>query len=528
MNGETPITEIVPGLYQIGDAASPSSPGQADAVTYFLTRDAQSPSVLPDLDDTWQDLSLIGWYIFLAEEIPKGEAQEFVVDGRASLPSLADNPNQPNPRVVIWLASITSFAGPSMLIYNPGASSPPIDRIVNDDANFSFGLFGLKIPAGANVAYSGGSLQITADLGSRLISYNGTPQTYQPYGPNAANWLFNLDFTGPLSGSFVQTQMALYHGQLQQNFGCNFRYFYAGAGGSPESLAYAFTPPVPPTDQTFLGLNFYLDPIHPTDSSRTRIELDLGTDYPPYQTNSAALRAPYFSTTTGGTITLAPVQPGTPSSSLSPGWAFCAMPPTPSSPAGQALYLAPVGTYAVVQIDDAGSPGSPANSALWMPGLFAQEFLELSQGDQIELVSNQPAYAPSFTSAAGGSPQPVALDPTYTTSWVRFPLTKSENPPGYFGQPSASVYYGASQSSSPASNLFPRALSAQLSDLDAPMLFPIGPYGGIFANGGSNQNGSAQTFAAYEATILSGVRHAQAPPLAGGPLFHAPAARQSR
>jgi hypothetical protein len=518
MNGETPITEIVPGLYQIGDSASPSSPGQADAFTYFLTRDAQSPSVLPSLDDTWEDLSLIGWYIFLAEEIGDGQGQAFVQNGRASLPSLADNPNQPNPRVLIWMASVTSFAGPWMLIY--AQTSTPINRTLPGNAIFNFGLLGVTIPGGANVALSGGSLQITADLGPSLISYNGIPQTYQPYGPNAATWLFNLDFTGPLSGSFVQTQMAFFHGQLEQNFGCNFRYFYDGAGGSPESLAYAFTPPVQPQDQTYLGLNFYLDPIHPTDSGRTRIELDLGTAYPPYQTNSAALRAPYFSTTTGGTITLAPVQPDTPSSSLPPGWAFCAMPPAPSSPAGQALYLAPVGTYAVVQIDDAGSPGSPANSALWMPGLFAQEFLELAQGDQIELVSNQPAYAPSFTSAASGS-QPAALDPTYTTSWVRFPLTKSENPPGYFGQPSASVYYGARQS-----DVFPRALSAQLSNLEAPMLFPIGPYGGIFA--GPNQNGSAQTFAAYEATILSGVRHAQAPLLEGGPRFHSPAARQSR
>jgi len=518
MNGETPIKEIVPGLYQIGDASSPSSPGQADAFTYFLTRDAQSPSVLPTLDDTWEDLSLVGWYIFLAEEIV--DAQAFVLNGRASLPSLADNPNQPNPRVLIWMASTTNFAGSWMLLY--AQTSTPINRTLPGNAIFNFGLLGVTIPSGANVALSGSSLQITADLGPSLISYNGIPQTYQPYGQNAANWLFNLDFTGPLSGSFVLTQMAFYHGQLQQNFGCNFRYFYADAGGNPQSLAYAFTPPVQPQDQTYLGLNFYLDPIHPTDSSRTRIELDLGTDYPPYQTNSLALRAPYFSTTTGGTITLAPVKPASPSSSLPPGWAFCAMPSSPSSPAEHALYLAPVGTYHVVQIDDAGSPGSPANSALWMPGLFAQEFLELAQGDQIELVSNQPAYAPSFTSAAGGSPQPAALDPAYTTSWVRFPLSTSENPPGYFGQPSASVYYGARKS-----DPFPRALSAQLSSLDAPMLFPIGPYGGIFANG-ANQNGSAQTFAAFEATILSGVRHAQAPLLEGGPLFHAPAARQSR
>ena len=517
MNGEPPIIEIAPGLYQIGDSASPSSPGHADAFTYFLTRDAPSPPVLPTLDHTWEDLSLIGWYIFLAEEIPIGGAQEFVVKGRASLPSLADNPNQPNPRVVIWLANITSFAGPSMLIYNPGSSSPPIDRIVNDDANFSFGLFGLKIPAGANIAFSGGSLQITADW-APLISYNNIAQNYQPYGANTNGWVFNLDFTGPLSGSFVLTQMALYHGQLEQNFGCNLRYFYTD-GGSPASLAYAFTPPTPPQDQTYLGLNFYLDPIHPTDSSRTRIELDVGTQYPPYQTNSAALRAPYFSTTAGGTITLRPVKPASPSSSLPPGWAFCAMPPSSSSPTEQALYLAPVGTYAVDQIEGPGSPGSPANSASWMPGLFAQEFLELAQDDQVELVSGQPAFAPSFISAAAGA-QPAALDPTYTTSWVRFPLTTSENPPGYFGQPSASVYYGARES-----DPFPRALSAQLSSLDGPMLFPIGPYAGIFANGGTGQNAP---FAAFEATILSGVRHAQAPLLPGGPRFHAPGAVQSR
>lgn len=516
MNGEVSLREIVPGLFLIGHPPSPSSPPTGNAFTYFLTRDAQSPALLPTLDDTWDDPCLVGWYIFLAEEISDRDAEQFVVNGRASLPSLADNPNQPNSRVVVWMPTLSSFAdSPWMLIY--AQTGTPINRTLPNDATFNFGPLGLKIPQGANVALNGNSLQITADLAG-LISYNGVPQTYQPYGPNSGNWLFNLDFTGPLSGSFVQTQMAFYHGQLQQNFGCNFRYFYTAENGTAESLDYAFIPPVPPQDQTFLGLNFYLDPIHATDSSRSRIELDLGSQYPPYQQNSAALRAPYFSTAAGGTVTLAPATPGSPTLTP-PGFAFCKMPAPRASPFDQALYLAPVGTFSVVQIEKAGSP---VDSASWMPGLFAQEFLELSVDDQIELVSNQPAYAPSFASAEQSSGT-AALDPTYTTSWARFPILPSETAPGYFGQPSASVLYGARES-----DPFPHALSAQLSSLDAPMTFPVVPYGGLFADAAADQGAKAQTYSAYEATVLSSARHAQAPALKGGPRFFHPRARQLR
>lgn len=510
MDGETPVVEIVPGLYQIGVSPSPG----ADAFTYFLTRDAQSPHVVPALGDTWEDLSLIGWYIFLAEEITDGNA--FVEEGRAQLPSLADNPDQPNPRIVIWMPGVTSFTdNPWMLIY--AQTSTPINRTLPKDATFHFDQLGLTIPAGANVALSGGSLQITAELGPSLITYGGVPQTYQPYGPvSSQNWFFNVDFTGPLSGSFVQTQMAYDYGLLQQSFGCNLKYFYAAEAGAPRTLTYAFTPPAQPGPISgFIGLNFYLDPIHATDSSRTRIELDLGTDYS-YQVNAAALRAPYFGTTSGGAITLAPARPASPSS-LSPGFAFCLQPPAPSSPFGQSLYLAPVGTFSVVDIE-----GSPSDSGLWMPGLFAQEFLELSPSGHVELVSNQPAYAPSFVSAEGGAGA-AALDATYTTSWVRYPVAAGSTPPGYFGQPSASVIYGARQT-----DPFPRALSAQLADLASPMLFPVAPYGGIFVNPKLNQDVPAETFAAYEATVLSSARHAQAPRLAGGPRFYAPAARQER
>lgn len=510
MDSETPVVEIVPGLYQIGVWPSPG----ADAFTYFLTRDAQAPRVVPTLDDTWEDLSLIGWYIFLAEEITDGNV--FVEEGRARLPSLADNPNQPNPRILIWMPDVTRFTdSPWLLIY--AQTSTPINRTPPNDTSFNFDQFGLTIPAGANVALSGGSLQITAGLETSLITYGGVPQTYQPYGPvSTQGWFFNLDLTGPLSGSFVQKQMAYDYGLLQKNFGCNLKYFYAAEGGAPQSLTYAFMKPTQPGPSSgFIGLNFYLDPIHATDASRTRIELDIGTDYR-YQVNATALRASYFGTTSGGPITLAPAKPVSPSS-LPPGFAFCLQPPAASSPFAQSLYLAPAGTFSVVGID-----GSPSGSGLWMPGLFAQEFLELQPDDHIEMVAAQPAYAPSFVSAGGGSGS-VALDATYTTSWVRYPLVTGSTTRGYFGQPSASVIYGARRSEP-----FPRALSAQLADLTAPMLFPVAPYGGLFVNPELNQDVPAETFAAYEATVLSSTRHAQAPMSAGGPRFHAPTERQER
>ncbi|WP_102958641.1 hypothetical protein [Mangrovicella endophytica] len=522
MDAAAPLPAIVPGLYAIApasDAAGEASPAYA----YYLTAADASPSDTITLQSIWDDPALAGWYLFLNCPVAAASAPAFVAASRRSLPPLSTS--VPSPRTLVWLdqpdpAAVVAF----LPLYQLSAGGPrtPINRRAGAYP-FSWAPLSLTIATGTAVVFDAASSTLvlttkTATNGTIQLFPPGTPSNWYAWYPeDDFAWAVTLPLGGASSGAF-QTRLGLDFGTLLAGFGCSIRFAQEG-GGATNILDYPFYAPQQP-GQTVAGFLIALHPLFPTDAARTGMAFDFGGASPPnpYQTAAATLSAGFLLTTTGGTITLAPVQglglPGSLAGSpalAAPGFAFCTTPDLGSSPGATQLYLAPVGTYRVEAIDQpAGSP-APAGPARWMCGLTGLEYLEIEPGDLVALQSPFPARL--VDDPAGTA----ALDDGCTTAWFSFPVA-----PGgrcYFGQPSASVYFG-----SVASGDYAAPVDSLLAMPAEPCLFPLAPYGGLAA---TDSSPAGDLYAAFEARALAGTRHASLTAGSPGPLF-LPSARALR
>jgi hypothetical protein len=533
------LAEVVPGLYQ----AEPASAAQ-ETFAYYLLTNPSSPTEPLTLDQTWNDKTLAGWYIFLPYQIPSDRAEWFAEQARQHLPPLTTSPSTLfNKRAIVWLTGIEECANPtSSIVFYQLAPSLPQRAPVNT-TTFQWSNLSLTLTPQTNIALdtAGGVFSFTAvPLAKTAIQLSYNDQSlndfYIIYGEGGGGWQINVPLTGDNTGALSFT-LALDWGKMCQGFGCGFSYFYPSAGGY-SNIFYPLFPPKDPNNSnpaTFLGLNIILHPLYPTDARQTRFALDL-TSGTQYAANCLALSSNYFQTVSGAAIQVVPTIPNASPPDGSPdgtgqvpaGFALCKAPAGGSpltSPPDYVYYLAPVGLFSLASVMPPGAVASPeTDDVQMMCGLFAQEFLQVQVGDFIEFTAGQPAWAHGFTGAVG-SPLPSsssaeALTPDFTTSWVRYPVGDPEELRGYFGQPSASVYYAPL-----AGQDYPGAVNSLLSTFPQPVTFPLAPYGGIYQQSTPfqqiryNVGVSPDVIRAFESSVLSNVRHAALATSESGPTF---------
>ena len=564
------LDEIASGLYQIQPVAAAQ-----DTYAYFLLLNAGSSLQPPSLDETWNDPTLVGWYIFLPEQIPQSQAESFAQEARQLLPPVVYSPTQTNIRAIVWLAGIYQLTSlvDYVVFYQLSSQAPPRAPIASRP--FSWGGFCLQLTTKANIALDevNGAFQFntTSDsVGAIQIFYNNqaTPLIIGYYG--GQGWSINIPFLGSDTGTLMFS-IGLDWGSLCANFGCGFNYVYP----SQDDYVNLFYPLFAPTDPNnsgatyqFLGFNIKLHPLYPADPSHTQLALDLTSNTNPYTNNSQNFSSGYLQTISGESITLIPHNPvasppnppvsssGSPDDAQLPtGFYFAKAPAAVSpvtSPPDYNYYLAPVGLFRVTAITPPSSLSAPgkkrsakksvskkslaAQKSLavgdpvqLMCGLFAQEFLQIEIGDLIEFEPCMPAWASGFSGVATSSQQPGSskaqtLEADFTTSWMRYPVGQVEGMRGYFAQPSASVYYANADES----QVYPTAVNSLLSVFPEPVSFPLIPYGGIYAtsvpNGviAFNANVSPAAFDAFEAAVLSSVRHSNLAANSEGPIFLQP------
>lgn len=540
------LAEIVSGsgLYRV----EPLSATQ-ETFAYYLLFDPSSPPETLTLDETWNDPWLAGWYIFLPSEIPSERAAWFAGQASQLLPSLAPSPQ--TKWAIIWLTGIEDCATPasSLVVQQSGTDQ----RSPVAPTPFLWANVSLELETQINVQLdtADGIFSFTSAVSLKTsIQLYGDGQSlndfYLIYGGSGdgSGWQINVPLAGGSAGALCFT-LAMDWGKLCQVFGCGFNYFYPAAGGYANIFYPLFAPKDPNASNqpAFLGLNICLHPLYPDDAAQTHFAFDLAGPTQ-YAQNCRALVSNYFQTVSGASLQLVPTQPDalTPQALSSPdgsparagqvptGFAFCKAPSGGSplaSPPDYAYYLAPVGIFTLTSVtpSPSGAGGSPATDDVQlMCGLFAQEFLQVQVGDLIGFASDQPAWAPGFTGA--GSDQPPsssaaeALTPDFTTSWVRYPVGDLENLRGYFGQPSASVFYAPL-----AGQGYPAAVNSLLSTFPQPVTFPVAPYGGIYQQSTPlqqiqyNVTVSPDVFRAFESSVLSNVRHAALATSEAGPTF---------
>lgn len=299
-------------------------------------------------------------------------------------------------------------------------------------------------------------------------------------------------------------------------FRCGFLYRDAA-----NLMFYPMVQGVPCTRDNLWPFDIWLNPIRPLDGTCTRFSLDQAGRLinPGFQTGSGQpLDAPYFSGPTGEPLTLHPFDPGpTAPDAIAGGFAFSVAPASAVPPAGRvgigttAFYLSPCGLYSAGE-----------GERRLMPGVFGEEFLLLGPGDLLEFVANCPSDARAPTPAPGIAVDTDLLTTDVTTSWVRVQPAPAGTP-AYFGQPSASSFFGAT-----AGEPLPGALDVQLAAFTGLTLpFPLVPYGGVYLPVPTDTEGAyLPPFAGdpnlllqLEARVLANIRHdilARAP---RGPVF---------
>lgn len=515
------LPRIVPGLYQIAvppPGANAGSPGVPDAYAYFLTQADTSPAPTITLDTIWSDLDLAGWYVFLTAPIAGTDAAALVNSARSGqLPALYAGGI--NPRTLVWLDEVSPISVVAYLpLYQIGMSTDPLirtpaQRRKGTPYTFDWTPLTMNIASSVNVGYSStdAALIMTTIGNTRLITLlsGGAPGGWYDFYPeDGYSWALGLALGGDSVGGF-RTRLGLDFQTLVTDFGCGMRY---GVDHGADGVAALDFPlyALPSSPQTAPGFILHLHPLLPVTPQHTRFSLDFGDASPvnAYQAAAATLRASSYLTTTGRSITLAPCSPQHSAGiDAPPGFAFCVNPPTASSPGADGLYLAPLGLHRVTAIDTvAGS--SDIHAAQWMCGLSGLEYLDLHVADLLAFEPGMPAFMPFEPS------QDAALDHTCTTAWLRYPVTPAT--PGYFGQPSASVYFG-----SVVDGAFAQPVQARLATLSAAATpFPMPPYGLTGSNGQGGQNASlGASIARLEAGALTGLRHARLTSASPGPIF---------
>lgn len=299
---------------------------------------------------------------------------------------------------------------------------------------------------------------------------------------------------------------------------CAFRCGFIYTVGT-DTVFFPMVPAVLRTTSRMRAFDVWLNPIRPLDASCTRFSVDNCGRLadPGFATTAEAtdpLAAPYFSTPQGAPLTLHPYDPGPAEpDAIAGGFAFSVGPASPDSVSGSSatLYLSPCGLYTV-------APGTAPQEM--MAGVFGNEFLRFTPGDCILFVANCPSAAPGFGPA--GSAVPVLLNSTTTTSWLSV-QPGDGGIPAYFGQPSASSFFGMAQGAE-----FLPALDVQLAAFTAlSASFPLVPYGGVYLPVPTDREtsypspyaGSPDVLLGFEASVLANTRHAALARSPRGPVF---------
>lgn len=533
------LTEVVPGLglYAIGppDAAQLT-------VAYYLLIGTASPPASPTLEQTWSDITLIGWYVFLTEPLSSSNAAAFAKAARAGLPPLS-GAQYLNPRGICWLTDTWQFAAPAaaVLIYQPSATSPQRAPIATTTLSWSGSApgLGLDLSMTGNVAVD---LDTNADGLQITTTASGTDQIqllYMGQKVNAptiqyAGWVIDIPFVGATAGALA-FDLGLDFGRLYQYLGCGSTFAYPSAQGAA-SLTYPFAFQQPGTG-IYLAMHMRLHPLYPTSPDQTILAFDLD-EHGSYSQNSCAFKAQSFLTVNGSVVTLQPVSVTSsppvyspePAGPLPPGFALGKGPVSGplSSPDEFCYNIIPVGTYQVTATAPPPFAASGEHAATkprrlkkstaaavpfqLLCGLSGQEYLAMEVGDVVEFVPGQPAYAPGFSLVAAAAGTAETLTDDFTTSWVRYPVSGTTATSGYFAQPSASVYYA-----SDPNDVYPAAVTSLLSPLVEPVLFPMVPYGGVTPGAGSAPD--ATIYTAFEGAVLSTVRHSVLAVNSAGPVF---------
>jgi hypothetical protein len=480
--------------------------------------------------------------LFVDEGIEPEHAAYFVVEARTNLPAVGTGAGA---RQIAWLRHGAGSSSPSVFPYGViSISLAPFLNQYKSSQNTSvilewaqLGLepspsFGLRfVNAGVLFNLVDGEFLAWAGISDGIIQVTyfgqGQQNTIAPYPfndpfDNPSSWFIQIPLAGAATGAFC-FGAGLTANALYANFGCAFQF------NAPRDT---FVYPMFMSTQNYLGMLVRFHPLFPRNPECSRLALDLSGTGPgaPWSKNSLALRATYFYTTAGVPVTLQPCATpgsespdvfGSPHEFSPPGFAFATHPADDAGDESWAHYLTPSGHFAIVA---AGPQSSPTDSVDLMGGLFAQEYLHAAVDDWVEFVPGMPAFAPGFPAGPAGSPisspqGESTLTSDFTTSWMKYPCGPAHPARSYFSQVSASVYYGKT-----GRQRFPMAVRSLYSSLESPcgepIVFPLVPYGGVYASGNNQlSHNTAGQFAAFESQVLTAARHSNIPANPSGPIF---------
>ncbi len=253
----------------------------------------------------------------------------------------------------------------------------------------------------------------------------------------------------------LQTLYLIVQQNANNGWGGFIRYYYPGSSGN-EPINYPIFGKI--SQSTIVDLHNQLDLLYPTTASRTYFILKDPSSVPDVFANPNS----NLFTTRGDKIQLQP------DSNI--GYYFSAIDPSTFE-----YYLAPLGKFSLKM---------PANTteAKVMCGLSGMEFAKIKNGDALQLIPGQPAFAPSFQQTNADNNQTESLlTNAFVTSWAQIISADSWQ---YFSQPTTLVNF--SNQADDAGCDFPVAGSLDIQIGSFPTgnsenpAFPLALYGNVF------------------------------------------------
>lgn len=221
----------------------------------------------------------------------------------------------------------------------------------------------------------------------------------------------------------INTLYTLINGANDSIWGGAIRYYFKNAQGVLQKLIFPVFGPAAPNAPPSADFLVQLDWLYPTYPAQTFFQpVDPSQASGVFQWNQLNALS-----TTGDPISLQTASAGNPGFYL-----------TVLDAAAKTYYLSPYGSF-TLQLP-AGQSISRA-----MPGLSAIEFMQIGTGYTLQLVPNQPAYSPAFSTSAGNNTPVALLDSSLLTSWIRINPPSPSGSWSYFSQPAAMSFYGVSQ-----------------------------------------------------------------------------------
>ena len=346
----------------------------------------------------------------------------------------------------------------------------------------------IAIPTGRTVSvnpYNSAQPSLTLDSSTVFsIPFAIDPGSVQPQDTPVSGVQAGGTFAFTAKAWSINTLYTLINGPSDNIWGGAIRYYYKNAQGVlQKSIFPVFGPAM---SQPGIDFSVQLDWLNPAYPARTFFQpVDPSQAPGIFQWSQMNMLS-----TTGDAIGLQPIL------SDNPGFYLTILDAN-----AKAYYLSPYGSFSL-QV-----PGGQ-NSARMMPGLSALEFMEIDSGCTLQLVPNQPAYSPAFSTQSTDNNTPVALlDSTFLTSWVRINPPSGGGSWAYFSQPGAMSFYGASEDSNDYS--LAKLLEVKIGDFPFPAgqttpAVPCGLYYNFLQ--GANPNSMVATANLFDQKILAAVR----------------------